>query len=932
MYPCTKCERTYRSQNSLTRHQHSHQKTCKHRCSTCGVVFHRRDLLSRHSKLHQPSSLNDTVEPPSAQIGSATAASGRQRCHTACLRCRELRTKCDGQRPCYTCLNTDSSCQYSSRSNRLSQVLPHVATPATDAPPHESNQHDDQPDDVGCLSYEGSCLPIQSAEHPREHDLHPGTHHIRPSSLDRQSIYDPYNDCLLAGIPIRPEHSTSSVATGETSDIGTMSWPWLHENLFLPADPHSLANTMSSVQFPYSQDETLAGLDLESFANLGSLSTQSHVGQPDVEMLLGQTSASDRSSSTAHHQASTNIFATGTLEDTCKSSFDSVMWSILTDMKIGSLDQSASITSRDNQNLVIENLVSLASSPAWGNQSEKDRANSWALASAKVALAFGLTDYQECSGSSALYDFCAKYVEHFGPLWPLFSLQTLDLDALHPILFLVLTSIGSMYCGSNASNYGAMMHTTIRSTLTMVWELENEELGLLWLAQARLLTQVAALYFGQPKAFTYAHHLGALLVAQARRMDLFSAAYFDKAMQRLQRMKDIASDEERLEMWLQLETRRRLAFGIFRGDSYTSVLLHSKPLISMEEIDLQLPMCDAIWRSKKMSPSLCLQMIEHDQTPSRELWASDIYRIAMDKNEPLPPLDPAGQELLMFGLQYSIWRFSKDHNMFTRLSGGLEGFSSDDLSSVSSDSPCESISSRSPGSERLSTRRLSKSATKSSETHCLDSTVRRMEDLRQQHRRLLSALEKWEQSLPLVKTFVRTNLDRSCLMSGLILFHLGHLRLHVPLEDLHQIQYRLADNLTIEDRLVDKARKWANSRQGRIAAERAYSIWNIIDRESKLEKEKRVNFNLLAFIGLHHSTVAVWAYTGACNDKINRNSVESSIVLEGCGETTAIDPQRIGTLSSFVDLYGRISPAGWSSFAKAAGTLSKQHFPVTKGC
>ncbi|KAH6877588.1 hypothetical protein BKA58DRAFT_77969 [Alternaria rosae] len=913
MYPCTKCERTYRTQNSLTRHQHSHQKTCKHRCSTCGVVFHRRDLLSRHSKLHQPSSLNDTVEPPSAQTGSAITASGRQRCHTACLRCRELRTKCDGQRPCYTCRNTDSSCQYSSRSNRLSQVLPHVATPAADAPPHESNQHGGQPDNVGCLLYEGSCLPTQSVEHPRENDPHPGIHHVGQSSPDRQSIYDTYNDCSLAGISIRPEHSTSSVATGETSDAGTMSWPWLHENLFLPADSHSFANMMSSVQFPYSQDETLAELDLESFSNLSSLPTQSHASQPEVEILLGQASTSDGSSSTAHDQASTNIFATGTLADTC------------------SLDQGVSITSRENQNLVIENLVGLASSPTWSNQSDKDHANSWALASTKVALAFGLTDYQECSGSSALYDFCAKYVEHFGPLWPLFSLQTLDLDSLHPILFLVLTSIGSMYCGSNASNYGAMMHATIRSTLTMVWELENEELGLLWLAQARLLTQVAALYFGQPKAFTYAHHLGALLVAQARRMDLFSAAYFNKAMQRLQHMKDIASDEERLEMWLQLETRRRLAFGIFRGDSYTSVLLHSKPLISMEEIDLQLPMCDAIWRSKKMSASLCLQMIELDQTPSRELWASDIYRIAMDKNEPLPPLDPAGQELLMFGLQYSIWRFSKDQNMFARLSGDLGGFDSDDLSSVSSDSPSEPILGRNPGSERPSTRRLSNSATKSSETHCLDSTVRRMEDLRQQHRRLLSALEKWEQGLPLVKTFVRTNLDRSCLMSGLILFHLGHLRLHVPLEDLHQIQYRLADNLTVEDRLVSKARKWANSRQGRIAAERACSIWKIIDRESKLEKEKRVNFNLLAFIGLHHSAVAVWAYTGTRNDKVNRNFVESSNVLEGLEETTAIDPQGIGILSSFVDLYGRISPAGWSSFAKAAATLSKQHFPDTKG-
>jgi hypothetical protein len=594
---------------------------------------------------------------------------------------------------------------------------------------------------------------------------------------------------------------------------------------------------------------------------------------------------------------------------------------------IGSLGQEGAATPRENQGLVIQDLVTFASAPLSETRSYQSRAGFWEEASAKVALAFGLPSDREQLTSPALYYFCTKYAEHFGPLWPLLSPQTLDFDALHPLLFLVLTSIGSMYCGSHASNYGGMMHASIRSSLTMALELEDDESDLVWLAQARLLTQVAALYFGQPKAFTYAQHLGALLVVQARRMDLFSPAYSAQTMQRFHQMKGIASDQERLAVWLQLETRRRLAFGIFRGDSYTSVLLHTKPLVSMEEIDLQLPMCDAVWRSEKMSASLCLQMLEHDQTPGRELWASDIFRIAMDQNEPLPPLDPTGQELLMFGLQYPLWRFSKDQEMFARLTSEHED-------PLDHDAFCEytaaSITTGDFDQGRRDLRRPLKIATES-EAHHLDSTVRRMEDLRQERRRLFSALEKWERCLPLVKTFVRTNLDRSSLMSGLILFHLGYLRLHVPLEDLHQIQYRLADNRVVEDDLVTAVRKWANSRRGRLAAERACSIWTIISRESQVAKNKRVSFNLLAFIGLHHGAVLLWAYAGAHDSTVSRDPEESPLVLEGSDTILVNESQSAKMLSSFVELYDRISPARWSSFAKAASTLSRKQFPKGKG-
>lgn len=586
-------------------------------------------------------------------------------------------------------------------------------------------------------------------------------------------------------------------------------------------------------------------------------------------------------------------------------------------------------TSKLEQSRIVQDLVAFAGAPTAGTKSNDVRASFWEAASAKITFAFNISYKEGESTRPVLYQFCNQYMEHFAPLWPLLSPHLLDFDALHPALFLVLTSIGAMYCGSQASGYGTMIHAQIRGMLAMAIELEDDDHDFVWLAQARLLTQVAALYFGQPKAFTYAHHLGALLVAQAQRNNLFSAVHASKTLQKFNELKGVGSDEERFRLWLQLETRRRLAFGIFRGDTYTSCLLHTKPLVSMEEIDLWLPTCDAVWRGENLSASLCLQMIEHDQTPSRELWASDIFRIAMDSKERLPPLSPAGQELLMFGLQCPIWRFSKDREMFARLTGdGTETFDRDASIVESEDTTVPSVD-KSARSASLDNQAEFNMFTES-EAHHLESSVKRMEDLRHERERLMAALAKWERSLPLVKTFVRTNLDRSSLLSSLILFHLSFIRLSVPLEELHQIQYRIADNKEVDDGLVNTVRNWAESHQSRTAAERACNIWKIISKESDVERSNGVRFNLLAFIGLHHSAVLLWAYA-AVQDSINRSDSRASRLILRSNSPIPVEKSQVAKfLSSFVKLYDIISPAKWSSFAKATSMLSNQPFPDRK--
>lgn len=584
------------------------------------------------------------------------------------------------------------------------------------------------------------------------------------------------------------------------------------------------------------------------------------------------------------------------------------------------------------QLVVINELTAYSFLPNNSREQNPDRSMFWNSMSLKVATAFNESSEQQLPGISTLQHFIDLYFKHFGPLWPLLTFQNLKVNHLHPALYLVLTSIGAMYGGTAACNYGAMIHNSIRTQLTIAFELDDLEGDFLWLAQARLLTQVAALYFGQPKAFSYAQHLGALLVAQARRMDLFSAAHAQNAEATFRHLSGSSPDSNRLGIWLHLEARRRLAFGIFRGDTYTSVLLHVKPLVSMEEIDLELPSCDTVWRAEKMPTQVCLYLIEHDRTPSRDMRASDIYRVALDPNEALPPLDPAGHELLLFGLQWPMWRFSRDQKVFERLTGQERDclVQQQDVAD-SPDSMIRSTATENTGSTSRNSNMQSTSTTKFEVEH-LDGSSRRMLDLASEYRRFMAALRKWELALPLVKGFVHTDGDRSSLLSSLILYHVGYLRLYAPVGDLHQIQYRLADNRPLDDALLRSVRQWANSDRGRLAAERACSIWCLITAESRKAQAQRVRFNLLAFTGLHHGAVLLWSYAGArdLSSDLQSGRLPLSLdMLDNPLSTTLVTrAESSKILGSFVRLYDLISPARWSSLAKAANNLANQDFPI----
>ncbi|KAL2842008.1 hypothetical protein BJY01DRAFT_236133 [Aspergillus pseudoustus] len=897
------------------------------------------------------------VHSQSAQAGQRSSdASGepserssghRKRCHTACTHCRTLRIKCSGTSPCRNCLSSGRQCDYEHSSGRVSHPQGEIDDAAAEPQPGYQKSpemdmgvsYDESTTQYQTLPTPDKPLPSSPAAAAEAADIPSVDGTALVTDLSQQHIIN----------PAEPYQDLSML------DLDVLPWSLLHENLYLP------------MEFDFAASSSLLGVPPERHATTAEhlppqgLTIASHIAASTIDRRANIASASlfDESSQSASQ--------TGTLPP--------FHCSLGTEFSINAILEAPSA------HRVVRNLINYGldyHEESNRTIAARDHASYWTSVSSQVASAFQIYSVQD--PSTLLHHLVDLYFSNFEPLWPLFSPQNLNINQLHPLLFLVLTSIGAMYGDSACGQYGTMMHNQIRVCLAGPLELDDTDGDFTWLLQARSHTKVAALYFGQPKAFSFAQHLGALVVGQARRMDLFSSTYADTCERLISQPYGSASAsdlDQRQTLWLHLEGRRRLAFAIFRAETYTSVLLQKKPLLTMQDISLTLPSCDAVWgSSEKLSARLCLEMIKHDRTPSRHLVASDIIHIALEENEPLPPLDASAYELLLFGLQSSIWRFSSDPEIFHRLTAD----------------PCLNTSAPPPPRpEATSTAFFGRAGAELNYLGSSSSSTRKMHDLAHDYTRLLCALRKCEAALPLVRAFVYTPRDRMSLMSSLILLHLGYLLLYTPINTLHQIQYLLADgkNPPFDGELVEAAYRWANSPRAKLAAERAVSIWALIASSGPPLEEhtgsragdgregaskgghgagrdytghenggQMLQFNLVAFLGLHHSAVLLWAYSGAC-EAVNTSGSRSGSAVEVAGNAAATAERRktmewgddrpllslhaprspadvpiainrdnaSRMLQCFVWAYSLISPSRWSSFAKAATALSELPFP-----
>lgn len=553
-----------------------------------------------------------------------------------------------------------------------------------------------------------------------------------------------------------------------------------------------------------------------------------------------------------------------------------------------------------------------------------NRSEDWALFSVAISEVFSLRSDSIFESSRGFQGFLELYERHFHPLWPLLGRHNLIAGTLPPLLYFTLVSIGSMYGGPASVHFGTLLHVRLRRILISGIEFDKPNHDLVWLGQARSLTQVAALYFGQSQAFSYAQHLGGILATQARRMNLFTASRREAGWTTSSRPMS-----EKFDQWVRLEERRRLAFGILRVETYTSVLLNTRPLVSGEELQVEMPYADTIWRKSLPSPEIFLALVEQERNCKPTHIFSDIIWIALEREEDRVLLDPCRHELLLFGLQQAVWRFAHDPEVFGRFM--TDG--SDCIATIYEE--CRTGSDASSGKGRLNAANPEVISEQGSaglvmnEDH-LGPKPRRMSNLQDDLRQLMTALFQWKASLKLISGMAHLSHERNSILSSLLLYHLSHLRLQSPLEDMHQIAYHTADRKPVDRTMVEKIHQWADSKRAANAVEHAYMIWKLVRTEMRQPVESRANFNFLAFAGLHHAAVTFWTIMGACR-KLSA-APYNLLVLEPLDDPQNLTLEKDNAeqvLAAFSKLLDHVSPGRWSSFGAAALRLSHHQYPVT---
>jgi hypothetical protein len=588
------------------------------------------------------------------------------------------------------------------------------------------------------------------------------------------------------------------------------------------------------------------------------------------------------------------------------------------------------------QMAVVSELIAYARQASLEPSSSGGHVTYWYSMSMRVREAFNMY-YAESPNASVIHcldHLVHLYWENFWALWPMISAYAFDTHSISPVLYLALSSIGAMYGGPKASHFGVLLHEALRELLCepMLTSDESDSSSLA-LAQARLLTQVAALYFGQKRAFSYAQHLGSVLIAQTRRMDLYSPSRHQHELAHVPTSTHESPENSKwLARWLLAESRKRLAFGILRAEVYTSVLLNARPMLCAEEVEIELPSSNYLWLTKFTSDAQFVAAIRQDATSnmSEKLPFSDVVRITYERNEITPPLSVVSQELLIFGLQEYVWRLCHDPDILPRLTGSQ--IDSKEIYNGLDDSPYRHE--RSPPLHNLPPSHNRSLSMVSLESR-LASRSRQMTSLRTEHANTTSALHNWRQLLS-TRNGELTRSDRTSLMSGLLLFHISFLRIFAPIERLHHISYRVGAETGPgpEGDVVRAVWTWSQSEHARVAAQHACVVWSLLYQECSRAEETRAWFNFLALLGLHHAAVVIWAFAGTHHGGGGTEGEGPVLAFDGAGGAETKMPVTSGMsrdlLMMFARLYGYISPA-WSvrnSFSAAAVRLANNEFPL----
>jgi Fungal specific transcription factor domain/Fungal Zn(2)-Cys(6) binuclear cluster domain len=813
-FQCEICCKSYKKKDSLTRHSHNHQDSQRHTCLQCGHISGRRDTLQKHLDLHHK---------------------GRTRAVRACERCKAAKVKCDSRTPCAPCVRAHQDCTYNTPASytngRTNKNLVSAST-LSKLPTQQSTNTDQH---GGTSSHLGAPLP-RSRTPPATTDQNQASMANEFAMLDQAQLSVPESDTINITM-------TDTVIPPLWDQGGPL--PWSSADLFL--DDNFMVNTDLYAENPLLLNGTANAIFGFDDNSNGRGKSWSEVNGP-----LSDNLPADSNNSVTFGTGFSN-FNMGPLAHTTIIPPNGSHASHV-DRQPGVQELDVLYANhilkdivQDMVQFAIQNIAVPAPLPTHLQETSRELSGR-----IKAALPEVEAILSRSSSSHILHHFCDQFMAHFNPLWPLIRPNGLDIQSIPFILCLTIASIGAMYSGARCSQLGLMIHENLRLALLTTPFLHQQSAPSLECLQSLLLTEISALYFGPRSSLPIAQRIGAMIVQQARTMGIFSGRAFSG-------YKNVVPT---LEQWSHREATIRFAFGSFRAEMFVSALLNVRPLLSAEEINLDLPCLDELWMG-----SIEDQRASLKASGDSSLTYADLVRIAKERFEIMPDLGAAQRDLVLYGIQESIWRFSQDPELFSRMMGKANT----DPSSILDDGTNGELFNH--PTRRQSWGRASEdwipvtspgSPIDMPMQDHLDCSSRKMADLRLDYVRMMMFLRKWKSSYVGNQSSSQLEGNRYNLLNSRLLYHLSFLRLRA---DLHTLDFLTTEHDDFQyDQQEDAVRRvweWSKTISAEKALQHSCAIWDLVSSESTWRVGSRARFNIACLIALHCASKVVWAYAGA---------------------------------------------------------------------
>ena len=812
-FQCEICCKSYKKKDSLTRHSHNHHVSQRHVCLQCGHISGRRDTLQKHLDLHHK---------------------GRTRAVRACERCKAAKVKCDSQTPCARCVQAHQDCTYSTPASHTSGRTNKNLVPASTLSKLPTPQSTNTDQNVRTSFHLGA--PLLRSRSP-------------PATIDQNQASMPNEFAMLDQVHlIVPESDTINVTMTDTMipplwDQGGPP-PWSSTDLFL--DDDFVVNTDLYANNPLLLSGTANAIFGFDDNSSGREQTWSEVNRPLSDNLPADSNNSLTSGTGFCNFNMSPLAHTTIVPPNGNHASHMDQQPVVQERDVSYANHILKDIVRDMVQFAIQNIA--VPPPLPTHLQEISRELSGRI---KAALPEVETILSRSSSPHILHHFCGQFMAHFNPLWPLIRPNGLDIESIPFILCLTIASIGAMYSGARCSQLGLIIHENLRLALLTTPFLHQQSAPSLECLQSLLLTEISTLYFGPRSSLPIAQRIGAMLVQQARMMGIFSGRAFSG-------YKNVVPT---LEQWSHREATVRFAFGSFRAEMFVSALLNVRPLLSAEEINLDLPCLDELWMG-----SIEDQRASLKASDDSSLTYADLVRIAKERFEIMPDLKAAQRDLVLYGIQESIWRFSHDPELFSRMMGKANT----DPSSILDDGTNGELfphPTRQPWgrtSEDWMPVASPRSPINMPMQDHLDCSSRKMADLRLDYDRMMMFLRKWKSSYVGNQSSSQLEGNRYNLLNSRLLYHLSFLRLRA---DLHTLDFLTTEHDDFQynqrEDAVRRVWEWSKTISAEKALQHSCAIWDLVSSESTWRVGSRARFNIACLIALHYASKVVWAYAGA---------------------------------------------------------------------